>query len=410
MLLDSALADPADLDAPRRADRVPLVAYACDRETEEVLRDVLLDAAGPGATVRRGTVAMARKALAAEATPNVLLLDVSGEADPIAALDDLAQVVEPGVRVLVIGERSDMEFYRQVTRELGALEYVYKPVNRETIARTFVPLIQGRALDIAARTGRLIAVTGVRGGVGATSIATNLAVHLAERNRRHSLLLDADLHTGTAALALASKAQGGLRVALEAPERLDELFLERTAAKVTERLHVLAGEERLDDLLRIAPGAVRRLVETMQRRYRYIVADVPRFLSVLSADLGALSHQRVLVMEPTLAALRDGLRFIEAPRGPNQSRRPIVVLNKVGAPGTLPLKQVLAALDVAPEVVIPWLPKQIEPAVALGEPAARKRGRFQDAIGLLAREIIATREPGAQPRKGGGLLSRFRRR
>lgn len=409
MQADLALLDPDALDAPRRADRRPLIAYACDRETEDLLRDVLLDAAGPGASVRRGTVAAARKALATEATPNVLILDVSGEPDPLAALDDLAQVVEPGVRVLVIGERNDVAFYRQVTRELGALEYVYKPVNRETIARTFVPLIQGRQLDVSARAGRLIAVTGVRGGVGATLVAANLAVHLAEYAQRHALLLDADLHTGTAALALASKAQGGLRVALEAPERLDELFLERTAARVTDRLHVLAAEERLDDLLRIAPDAVRSLVETMQRRYRYIVADVPRSPSVLNLELGALSHQRVLVLEPTLTALRDGLRFIEAPRGPNQSRRPVVVLNKVGAPGTLPLKQVLATLEVAPEVVIPWMPRQIEPSVALGEPAVRKRGKFQDAIGLLMREIIATREQAPAQAKGG-LFSRLRRR
>lgn len=405
---DLALAEPPALEAPRRADRAPLIAYACDRETEDLLRDVLLDAAGPGASVRRGTVALARKALSTEPTPNVLILDVSGEADPLAALDELAQVVEPGVRVLLIGERTDLEFYRQVTRELGALEYVYKPVNRETIARTFVPLIQGRSLDLAARTGRLIAVTGMRGGVGATNIAANLAVHLAENARRHTLLLDADLHTGTAALTLASKAQGGLRVALEAPDRLDELFLERTAAKVTERLHVLAGEERLDELLRVSPDAVRSLMETMQRRYRYIVADVPRFPSALNTELGALSHQRVLVMEPTLPALRDALRFLDAPRGPNQSRRPIVVLNKVGAPGTLPLKQVLAALDVAPEVVIPWMPKQIEPAVALGEPLVRKPGRFQVAVNLLTREIIATREQAKV--KEGGLLSRLRRR
>ena len=408
MLADPVLADPPPAEAPRRADRVPLIAYACDKETEDLLRDVLLDAAGPGTSIRRGTVANARKALASEPTPNMLILDVSGEQDPLGALDALAQVVEPGVRVLIIGERTDVEFYRQVTRELGALEYVYKPVNRETIARTFVPLIQGRTLDLAARTGRLVAVTGVRGGAGATSIAANLSVHLAEIARRHALLLDADLHTGTAALTLASKAQGGLRVALEAPERLDELFLERTTAKVTERLHVLAGEEPLSDPLRIAPDAVRSLVETMQRRYRYIVADVPRFPSPLNAELCALSHQRVLVLEPTLVALRDGLRFIEAPRGPNQSRRPIVVLNKVGAPGTLPLKQVLEALDVAPEVVIPWLPKQVELAVALGEPAVRKRGRFQDGIAVLAREIIAMREE--TPAKKGGLFSRLRQR
>jgi pilus assembly protein CpaE len=407
MPVDPIPADFSALDAPRRTDRAPLIAYACDRDTEQLLRDALLDVAGPGASVRRGTLAVARKALSAEPTPNVLILDVSGDDDPLSALDALAQVVEPGVRVLVIGERSDLAFYRQVTRELGALEYIYKPVNRETIARTFIPLIQGRSLDLAARTGRLIAVTGVRGGAGATSVAANLAVHLAESARRHALLLDADLHTGMAALMLATKAQGGLRVALEAPNRLDELFLERTTAKITERLHVLAGEERLDDPLRIAPDAVRSLIETMQRRYRYIVADVPRFPSMLNTDLGALCHQRVLVMEPTLGALRDCLRFIEAPRGPNQSRRPIVVLNKVGAPGMLPVKQILNALDVAPEVIIPWMPKQIGTAATLGEPAARKHGKFQDAMGTLMREIIATREHSpAKARLFHRLLSR----
>lgn len=410
MITDLALADSTvPLEAPRRGDRPPLIAYACDQDTETLLRDVLLAAAGDGASVRRGPLAAARKALASEATPSVLIVDVSEETDALAALEDLAQVVEPGVRVLVIGDRTELEFYRQVTRELGALDYLYKPLNRETIARVFVPIVQGRTPDPSARTGRLIAVTGVRGGVGATSIAANLALQLAERARRHTLLLDADLHAGTIALTLGHKAQGGLRVALEVPDRVDELFLERTTLKIAERLHVLASEERLDNPVRIAPGAVRELTERMQNRYRFVVADVPRSPSPLSSELGLLSHQRVLVMEPTLAALRDTLRFLELPRGPNQSRRPIVVLNKVGAPGTLPLKQVTAALEVAPEVVIPWLPKQLHPAVTLGEPALRQKGKFQNAIAFLAREVIATPEVAAA-RKGGGLLSRLWRR
>ena len=410
MASDLALADSsAPLEAPRRGDRPPLVAYACDQETETLLRDVLLAAAGDGASVRRGTVTAARKALASEPTPAVLIVDVSNESDALGALEELAQVVEPGVRVLVIGDRTELAFYRQVTRELGALDYLYKPLNRETIARTFLPIVQGRTPDPTARVGRLIAVTGVRGGVGATSIAANLALQLAERARRHTLLLDADLHGGTAALMLGYKAQGGLRVALEVPDRVDELFLERTTLKIAERLHVLAAEERLDNPVRLAKGAVRNLAERMQNRYRFVVADVPRSPSPLTTELGALSHQRVLVMEPTLSALRDTLRFLELPRGVNQSRRPIVVLNKVGAPGTLPLKQVIAALEVAPEVVIPWLPKQLHPAVTLGEPALRQRGKFQNAIASLAREVIATPDAKAA-RKGGGPFSRLFRR
>ena len=155
----------------------------------------------------------------------VLILDVSGEENPLRVLDDLAQFVEPGVRVLVIGDIDDMEFYRQATRTLGVLEYLPKPLNHEMVARHFRPLIIGRdPAELQIRAGRIITVTGVRGGVGATTIAANLASHLGEATRRHTLLLDADLHGGTAALMLSAETGDALRTALEHPEKVDDVL------------------------------------------------------------------------------------------------------------------------------------------------------------------------------------------
>ena len=148
-------------DGEVRTRRIPVIAYVRDRETEGVMREVLADLLREGGQVRRGDVADAKTGLQQMETPAALIVDVSGEKDPFVALEDLAQFVEPGVHVLVIGERADMEFYRQVTRGLGVLEYLSKPVNRDQIAREFLPWITGRGpSDVSARGGRLIGVTG----------------------------------------------------------------------------------------------------------------------------------------------------------------------------------------------------------------------------------------------------------
>ncbi len=103
--------------------------------------------------------------------------------------------------------------------------------------------------------GRVVTITGVRGGVGASTIATNLAWYLGKRANRHTILVDADLHRGNCALLLNAKSGAGLRTALETPQRVDELFVERSAQPVTERLHVLSGEENLTEQVKYEQGA-----------------------------------------------------------------------------------------------------------------------------------------------------------
>ncbi|OYV29846.1 MAG: hypothetical protein B7Z81_14780, partial [Acidocella sp. 20-61-6] len=79
----------------------------------------------------------------------------------------------------------------------------------------------------------------------ASVIAANLGWQLGVIDRHHTVLLDADLYLGTQSFLFDQPPGPGLRLALEAPERIDTLLAERTARPVDERLHVLAGQERL---------------------------------------------------------------------------------------------------------------------------------------------------------------------
>jgi pilus assembly protein CpaE len=114
--LISAEPQPAGTERP---DRPRVIAFVGNQETETALREGLLEAAPQGFEIRRGTVRTAMAVLQKMPTPHMLIVDVTGEDQPLSALGELSDVVEPNVHVLVIGDHDDLNFYRQVTRGLS---------------------------------------------------------------------------------------------------------------------------------------------------------------------------------------------------------------------------------------------------------------------------------------------------
>ncbi len=391
---------PADIDvtssdrvehdtdpAGGRYDRPTLFAFVGDRGSEQVLRDGLAKISSEQFEFRRGGIRAAIAAMQKQATPRILVVDVTGEEQPLSALGELATVVEPDVSVLVIGDVSNMDFYREVTRGMGAADYFAKPLTPDLVARHFVSFLEGKGPGQSIVGGRSIAITGVRGGTGATTIAVNLAWHLGVTLHHHTVLLDPDILMGNAALMLNLQPAPGLYTALEAPDRIDALLAERVAQPAAERLHVLAGEEPITSQPKLAPGAGEALHAALRKRYNFIIADVPSIPITLYRNLLDVVDQRVLVLEPSLTAVRDTLRLLALPAGHSQTQRPIVVLNRIGIPGGLTRQQVEDVLKRKVDVAIPDLPKQVSSAATLGEPAITSSSGFRTGILELARQV-----------------------
>jgi pilus assembly protein CpaE len=217
--------------------------------------------------------------------------------------------------------------------------------------------------------------------------------------------VDGDLYRGSCALLLNAKSGAGLRTALETPQRVDELFIERSSQVITERLHVLSGEENLLEHLRYEPGAASRLIETLRRRYNFIVVDAPYSGADLHRDLLMLGHQRILVLEPTLVGVRDTLRLLALPNGPLQVHRGLLVLNRLKRPGALTRQQVEDALKTKVDIAIPDLPKLVENAASVGEPAVLN-SRFYKAILALAGQAVAAFPVDASPERAAASKQR----
>ena len=385
--------------------RLHVLGYVTDEGSEAALRAGLAEAA-PKLALRRGDARAAARALEREATPVVLLVDVSGVADPVAALDDLARVCTPDVRVLVVGESSDIGLYRRLTRDVGVAEYLYKPLTRDAVARLFGPHVAGGA-DRAAeeRGGRVVAVCGARGGVGTTTVAVNLALQLAEQQHAHVALLDLHLRGGTAALLLGARSGTGLRVALEDPERVDALFLDRSSVPVDERVQLFATEEPFDADPRPTEEGVKRLLAMLASRFNHVVVDLPRPPGPAERIALAAARHRVLVLGPDVAGIRDAVAMRQA-LGATGGGHVLAVLNRAGLPGGLRAKLVEEGLGAKPEVVIPDLPRQLPRAAHLGRPALKDCAPFRRALAPLTQEIAAVRAAPAPASLLARLLGR----
>ena len=175
------------------------LVYVSDQNSLGLIRQAFNDLRVANAEFTLGDVRTATTAMARLPSPRLLIVDVTGVEEPGARIDELAQVCEPGTGVIVIGDTNDIRLYRELKRE-GVAEYLYKPLVRNLVTHACDAILSGVERPANPRSGRLIFMLGVRGGVGATTIAVSTAWRLAERHKRWVMLLDLDLCGGDTAL------------------------------------------------------------------------------------------------------------------------------------------------------------------------------------------------------------------
>ena len=161
--------------------RAPLLAFVADAATEKALRECLTQLSLASGMIMRGGIAKAIETLGAERSPNILIVDIGGIDLPISQVHALADVCEPGVTVIAIGNRNEIGLYRDLLHA-GVTDYIVKPLTPQLIARALNQRTgTGEASPIQKKLGTMTALIGARGGVGTTTLAVNLAWHLANR-------------------------------------------------------------------------------------------------------------------------------------------------------------------------------------------------------------------------------------
>lgn len=308
-----------------------LLAFVPDEESLAVLQRFAQSKGWGTDCAHQGDVDDAVAYLADHPTPDFLLVDVPSAEDAPDALDKLADVCDPNVRVIVTSTVDEYSFFRWLT-EIGVHHYLLKPLTEENLELAIQEhdAEPGSPSAKPEKKGKLITVMGTRGGVGASTVSLNLAAAIGDLHREHTALLDLEPQWGTISLMLDLEPGRGLRDALAKPDRIDTLFMERVMLKYSDCLSVLSSEEPLDEHITTHHDAAHALLDETRKKYSMVVADLPRDISDFTTDALKAADHVVIVCELTLFSLRDAMRLNDYFKEKLKLKRVHFVANRQG--------------------------------------------------------------------------------
>jgi len=337
--------------------------------------------------VQLGGIQAAMDHYRGQVTPNLMIVEtrLNGQA-ALDELDKLAEVCDPTTKVIVVGRVNDVELYRELMRR-GASEYLVAPLNPLHL----IEVISGLYLDPeAAPIGRVVAFVGARGGAGSSTLSHNVGWCIAEELRINTTIIDLDLPFGTTGLDFNDEPTQGVADALSAPERLDDVLLDRLLVKRGDHLSIFSTPAMIDREYEAVLDAVRGSTPC-------VIVDIPHIWTpwVKATLIGA--DDIVIVATPDLASLRNAKNIYELLRQhrPNDTP-PRLVINQVGVAKRpeIPAKDFAETIGVEPALVMNFDPQLFGQAANNGQMLNEVAPKSPTAQGIRTlAEIVTGRVP-----------------
>ena len=351
--------------------------------------------------MQMGGIAAAAEAYKSSPTPNVIIVESEGRSDDLlAGLDQVAEVCDAGTRVIVIGRLNDVVLYRELVRR-GVSDYLIAPIDPLDVMRSISGLF---GAPDAKPVGRTIAVVGAKGGVGASTVAHNIAWAIARDLWLDAVVADLDLPFGTAGLDYNQDPPQGIGDAVFSPERVDTAFIDRLLSTCTDHLSLLAAPATLDRVYDFGTDAFDAIFDVLRATVPCIVLDVPHVWTGWAKRTLVGADDILIVAAPDLANLRTAKSLIDLLRAarPNDSR-PQYCLNQVGIPKRPEIKTAdfAKALDAEPAAVIAFEPQMFGTAANNGQMIAEVAAghRTADMFRQLA-QVLTGRAAAKKARAG----------
>jgi len=401
-----------DLDHMRPLPRISVHAFCESDGLQDLMERCGRDRrmAKVSLRVTSGGIAAAANMFSTAPTPNLIILET--RASPATLLEELAPlaaVCDPSTKVIVVGYHNDIPLYRELIRA-GISEYMVQPVSISDV----MSAMAGIFVDPEAEPlGRSIAFIGAKGGVGASTLAHNCAFGISTLFSTETILADLDLPYGTANIDFDQDPAQGIAEAVFAPERLDEVFLDRLLTKCSTHLSLLAAPSMLDRSYDFEGQAFQPVLDVLQRSAPVSVLDVPHVWSEWTRSVLAAVDEVVICAIPDLANLRNTKNMLDALRKlrPNDKVAHLI-LNQVGMPKRPEIgpAEFCEPLETEPVAIIPFDINLFGNAANSGRMIAEMDPKSPVAETFSQLAHIVTGRVAAKKAKRSGLLGLLRRR
>lgn len=329
--------------------------------------------------------------------------------EPRGALALLKDIHERLPRVTIFAASADPSVsVIRAAIEAGAGDFLSLPINRSELHKALIKFTQTGMRGAVAREvlGDVIVIYGARGGLGATTIAVNVAVQLASATSAQVALVDLDLQRGDVAAFLNLTPVQSIASIATARSEVDEIFLHGTLTRHPSGVFVLPAPPQIDEADTVAHDDVVLALRLLRAQFRYTVVDTSR--TITPATIAAFEHaDRVLVLtDLSVPGVRATRRMVELLGHLGSASAMVELLITHAVPGPVELRAAVAAIGKQPLVVLPRDESAARNAMNAGAPLnGLKPVGLSLAIAELAAKLSGMRV--GPPPKGSGLLRRF---
>jgi pilus assembly protein CpaE len=388
------------------------MAFATDDSTHAALVDFARELYWPEEDVFMGGIDAAVSKLSSMDTPEYIFVDLASSPAPLAELDKLSGVCDPGTQVIAIGEVNDISVFREML-DAGIADYLLKPVDPNRLKQAYENAHRRADPNVAAQGSAktladVIVVVGARGGVGASMVACNMAWILGHETNKKVGLVDLDPYYGNIAMALNLDVGRGLSEALEAPDRIDAELIERTMTKEHDNLRVLGAEESLQNEVPMDSMSIETLIEKLRESFQIVVVEAPRGqMPAVKAAMRMATHI-IFTTDYSVAGMRDVIRLSGLANSVAAGTKQIVVVNQgIGGNSDVNAKDFEATTGLPVDAEIPADAKGVSLALNAGSAISEVSGRSPVAKAL--RKLCTALYPagGKNKAKKGGFMSVF---
>ena len=243
--------------------------------------------------------------------PVIAVIDLNRDAERAFAIAEEVKFKLSNVRLIMTSPTSTPETILRAMRS-GAEEFFTQPFNWAEIRKSFDAIrkkIDFHAVRGSDR-GHILAISSNKGGVGSTTVATNLAASLVDQ-KRSVCLVDLVLQFGSVTSFLNLEASYTILDLVKNLKRLDPLFLDGSLVKHVSGVRVLAEPFYAEDARRISPADIDEILDVLAQSFDYVVVDTPKEFDDMLALVLDKANLILFVTEMDVPSLKSAHRALE---------------------------------------------------------------------------------------------------
>lgn len=316
-------------------------------------------------------LAMVKKVL-----PDIILMDINMPGmDGITATEKLS-LEAPETSIIIMSVQGEQEYLRRAMMA-GAKNYLTKPFTGDELIHAVKDAYsRDRKVREVKRMkagikepGKVIAVFSGKGGVGKTTVATNLAAVLAARPATRVAVVDANIQFGDVALVMNVLPRSTIADVTAEKDQLEDKVLSAYMTAFTDSLHVLAAPLQPEQAERVTGLLVGAVLKLLRDSYDFIIVDTASNFSEVSIAALDAADTVLLVAALDLPAVKNSKLSLEVMQSlgyPDEKVR--LVLNRATPEGGFEPKEVEASLKKNFTVNIPTDGKTVVSSLNKGIP------------------------------------------